>query len=582
MTTASDLTLIFSGRPSATPSWDLMRAASLTPSAGPRIRVEELDVGEIDPDEIKRHVEHVMDELGSFASELAVTPSGASWLHVHQVPVRRLVSQVVRKLLALSAWPPFTSAPGPITVPPGQALIGERDSSSQEYRSYTVTWPGIAYLLGAEVLAASAPLPRSFASAEIRDVPSFPTAAVVAVSWSSRHAGTLLPVLAEVSRNGQRSLLLDLATDPAQRCLEVDDPLITVHRIPLTRLLAPGGLPVTTLHAMRQPGDSRSVLIGAHKVLLDRLADLAARLLERSAGCTQPSWCATVNAEAWLDGVIAATRPATMLVSNDTSPLGALAVHTADRIGVRTVYVQHGAWIPGSVAWPVLHCRHIVVMGERDAASAAGWVRRDDAEIHVLGQPRFDALASVDRPRQRRYLESLLTSEGGRPPERIVVWACQPFSRSRLRTQAEILLRGMQAAEGGWELVIAPHPAQDPHVFEALSGLKVAVADPATGARGCLVGSDAIVTVSSTCGIEAMLLNVPVLELRLPGEQTLGLAEHQAARACADAADVAAALSHLAAFPRQTSVSGRAKNAVCRWDGATAAAVAKLVLGPSS
>ncbi|WP_329428842.1 hypothetical protein OG339_06125 [Streptosporangium sp. NBC_01495] len=579
MTTVDDLALIFTAQSSATPGWSLVRATDLTPSAKPHIRVEELHADGADPGEIKRHVEHVMSALGSSASELATTPGGASWLHVHQVPVRRLVSQVVRKLLALSAWPPFAIAPGPITVTPEQQLIGERDSSSQEYRSYTVTWPGIAYLLGAEVTAASTPSSScSFTGVDTHEVPISSTAAVVALSWSSRHAGTLLPVLSEVSRHEQRSLLLDLATDPAQRCPKVENPLITVHRIPRTRFLALGGFSTAT----RQPDDSRSVLIGEHPVLVGRLINLAARLLERSAGCTQPSWCATVNAEAWLDGILAATRPATMLLSNDTSPLGALAVHVADRLGVRTVYVQHGAWIPGSVAWPALHCRHIVVMGERDADLAAGWVRRGDAEIHVLGQPRFDALASADRPRQRRYLENLLALEGGRPPERIAVWACQPFSRSRLRAQAEILLEGIREAEGNWGLVIAPHPAQDPHAFEAFPGLRAAVADPEVGARGCLAGSDTVVTVSSTCGIEAMLLDVPVLELHLPGEQTLGLAEHQVAHACMDAADVVEALSHLATSPHRTPAPDRAKNAVCRWDGATAATVAKLALSPSS
>ncbi|MEU3164034.1 hypothetical protein [Streptosporangium sp. NPDC006930] len=580
MTTADDFALILTRQPSITPSWSLVCAASLTSSMKPHIHMEELDAHQADPGEIKRYVEHVMSALGSPALDLATTPGGASWLHVHQVPVRRLVSQIVRKLLVLSAWPPFATASGPITVTPGQRLIGERDSSSQEYRSYTITWPGIAYLLGAEIPAALTPSSHcSCTGVEIQDVPiTSQTAAVVALSWSSRHAGTLLPVLSEISRHRQRSLLLDLATDPAQRCPKVEDPLITVHRIPRTRLLAPGGLSINT----RQSDDSRSVLIGEHLVLLDRLADLAASLLERSAGCTQPSWRATVNAEAWLDDILAATRPATMLLSNDTSPLGALAVHVADRLGVRTVYVQHGAWIPGSVAWPALHCRHIVVMGGRDADLAAGWTRRGDAEIHVLGQPRFDALASADRPRQRRYLDNLFTLEGGRPPKRIAVWACQPFSRSRLRAQAEILLKGIREAEGDWGLIIAPHPAQDPHMVKALHGPRVAFADPEIGARGCLAGSDALVTVSSTCGIEAMLLDVPALELRLPGEQTLGLAEHQVARACVDAAGVVRALSHLAASPYRRSVPGRAKDAVCRWDGATAAAVAKLALSPSS
>ncbi|MCD2468979.1 hypothetical protein MBT42_36200 [Streptomyces sp. MBT42] len=50
-----------------------------------------------------------------------------------------------------------------------------------------------------------------------------------------------------------------------------------------------------------------------------------------------------VRAETWLDGVLDSPRPHTLLVSNDTSPLGAVAVHTARRHSINTVNVQHGA-----------------------------------------------------------------------------------------------------------------------------------------------------------------------------------------------------------------------------------------------
>ncbi|MFD1277625.1 hypothetical protein ACFQ51_54000 [Streptomyces kaempferi] len=94
-------------------------------------------------------------------------------------------------------------------------------------------------------------------------------------------------------------------------------------------------------------------------------------------------------------GVLAATRPHTILLSNDTSPLGALAAHTAERHDANTVHVQHGAWTAESVAWPALHSRDIVVMGERDLP----WDERGCATL----TPRYtcwDSPASTcSRPR---------------------------------------------------------------------------------------------------------------------------------------------------------------------------------------
>jgi hypothetical protein len=368
--------------------------------------------------------------------------------------------------------------------------------------------------------------------------------------------------------------VVELATDPVERC-----PASGVAGVnlcsPPTSLFDLSG----AVDGLRLQDDGRVVRVGEHEVQLARLVRLVSVLLETSGGCTQPSWRSVVRAETWLDGVLTALRPHTVLVSNDTSPLGALAVHVAERHGVNTVHVQHGAWTAESVVWPALHSRHIVVMGERDLPLAKEWVRHPDAEVHVLGQPRFDALAGLGRETQRRYLENLLAPGPRRSPARIAVWACQPFGPDRLKAQADLLLDGLWQAGSDWGLVIAPHPAQSVDVFAPL--LKrdgrplVAVADPRVGARGCLAGADALASAYSTCGIEAALVGVPVLELGSPGERTLGLSDHGLARRCSTADDIADALVALRG-PRPPA-DRAATDAVCRWRSDSAAQVACLI-----
>ncbi|BFO15508.1 hypothetical protein SHKM778_18960 [Streptomyces sp. KM77-8] len=157
-----------------------------------------------------------------------------------------------------------------------------------------------------------------------------------------------------------------------------------------------------------------------------------------------------MRAESWLDDVLSTTRPHTVLLSNDTSPLGVLAAHAAERHGANSVHVQHGAWTAESVAWPALHSRDIIVMGDRDLALGRAWARHPDAEVHVLGQPRFDVLAGLGRPAQRRYLEKLLAPGGRRAPARIAVWACQPFNPDHLKSHADLLLDGLAKADRDW------------------------------------------------------------------------------------------------------------------------------------
>ncbi|MGW4158141.1 hypothetical protein [Streptomyces sp. NPDC004788] len=569
------------------PAWALVGEASFATLASDGITTSELETLPLDTQEHEALVERVLDALQWYGAYLRTTPGGAGWLYVQHVPVRRLVAHVVRKLMALSAWEPFRKAPGPLKIAPHEGLVGLRESSSREYRAYTVTWSGIAYLLGATALY------NPFRTAQLHDlqpsrvkaaVPSpspsaLPRTGVVALSWSSRHAATLLPVLEDLAGGGRTSLLVDLATDPAQCC---DTPAVEGIRLvtPPAGLFALSG----AVGRLQLWDDEHVVQVKEHVVRLSRLVRLLAVLLETSGGCTQPSWRSVVRLETWLSGVMQASRPHTLLVSNDTSPVGALAVHLADLKDVNTVHVQHGAWTAESVAWPALHSRDIVVMGDRDAPLAKAWARHPDAEVHVLGQPRFDVLAGFGREAQRQYLEKLLVPGSGRSPDRIMVWACQPFGPDRLKAHADLLLDGMWKAEGEWGLVIAPHPAQSPDVFASLMPRDgrplVALADPQVGARGCLAGADVVASAYSTCGIEAALLGVPVLEIGTADDRTLGLTAHGLARRCSTAEDVANGLSAL--LNPLTAAEPASTDAVCRWGGDSAALVARLIVRRAS
>lgn len=352
--------------------WALVGEASLRHMTAACITTLDLEALPVDRTEVDRHVADVMSALETYSSRRAETPGGASWLYVQHVPVRRLITQLVRKLLGLSAWPEFAAAPGPVTLAPYEGLLGLRDSSSREYRSYTVTWSGVAYALGAlaphnpalsarlrklttlhpDSRLAGAPTPSVVSAAE-----------VVALSWSSRHAQTLLPVLEELAGAGRSSVLVDLATDPVERCPAPAGGSITLCLAPSEAVTASGTVPGLRLDTEEPDGADGTAQVGVHTVRLDRLERLAAALLEGSGGCTQPSWRAVVRVEEWLQELLDAVRPHTVLLSNDTSPLGALAAHAAERHGATTVNVQHGAWIPESVAWPALHSRHIVFDG---------------------------------------------------------------------------------------------------------------------------------------------------------------------------------------------------------------------------
>ncbi|GAB3448632.1 glycosyltransferase family protein [Actinophytocola sediminis] len=589
-TSPSDL-LIYDERPgpagfSRSPYWRIAQDDGATlPTSTPRIQLAALEETPLDAAEITSYTDTLVRHLEREHGADAVTPGGVSWLRVHAVPVRRLVNQAVRKLLALSNWLPFATSPGPLVTGVDSRLVETRDNAVLGYHSYTAAWAGIAFLLADSPSAQALHIEENPSDVVVApDVAAgLVTAAadVVAVSWSSRHAQTLLPVLEILAARGTSSLVVDCASELDQRVPTVltatSGQRITVSRVPAHVFEETGGLAISGAADWRS---GRTLSVGVCRIDLGRLASLVSRTVLRSTDCTQPSWAAACRLEQMLDRVFAVARPAVLLCSNDTSPVGVLAVGAADRAGANTVYVQHGAWVSGQVTGRAEHCGHIAVMGTRDVPVARRWARRADAEVHVVGQPRFDPLAGVDKTRQRQYLSDLLAAHG-RVPDQLLVWACQPVSARRLRAQFDVLVEGVRQAISDWGLVIAPHPVQSEETFASLladaSRVPVGVVASEVGARGCLGGAHAVVSASSTCGIEALLLDVPVLELALPGNRTLELAEQHAARRCTNGTDVAVALDQLGGRGTVVKVPESAKDAVCRTPGRSAESVADLV-----
>jgi hypothetical protein len=137
-----------SAKPAST--WGLVTQAGGFGADGVETRV--LEQRGVDRSEVRGLVAVLMADLEDFSARGLRTPGGAWWLDVHHVPVRRLLTQVVRKLLQLNSYAPYApyaQSPGPIRPAAGEGLIGTRSGSAREYRYYTATWSGLAYVLGA-------------------------------------------------------------------------------------------------------------------------------------------------------------------------------------------------------------------------------------------------------------------------------------------------------------------------------------------------------------------------------------------------------------------------------------------------
>lgn len=146
------------------PRWALVGSSALDHAKADHIQTRELETIPVDRQELRALVEDVMDALEPYGSSRASTPGGVGWLHVQHVPVRRFVAEILRKLLALDAWEPFATTPGPLALAPYEGSSGfvpaARGSTSRT-PSHGLASP----ICSGQRLRTTRPAPPSYATA---------------------------------------------------------------------------------------------------------------------------------------------------------------------------------------------------------------------------------------------------------------------------------------------------------------------------------------------------------------------------------------------------------------------------------
>lgn len=172
------------------------------------------------------------------------------------------------------------------------------------------------------------------------------------------------------------------------------------------------------------------------------------------------------------------SRPGHVVVADDTTTQGRIAVLAAQLLRIPTLNIQHGAIAD------VQHYRYaiadrIAVWGEHDRDLL---LRNDvpEEKIVITGQPRFDDLG------RRTHDTAELRLQFGVPAShRVLLWATTPFvprlsydfpdrNRRYLQALLDLLVR-----ESSWNLVIKLHPRDQRVDYEAV----LAEVEPAVRSR---------------------------------------------------------------------------------------------------
>jgi UDP-N-acetylglucosamine 2-epimerase len=131
---------------------------------------------------------------------------------------------------------------------------------------------------------------------------------------------------------------------------------------------------------------------------------------------------------------------------------------------------------------------------------------RPAQQVHVTGNPAFDRLADPELPTRARDLRR----SRGWHDARVITWASQPEpSDPQLPRRIEQALIAGLEQHPAWHLVLRPHPS-DAYALPT-PGPRLTISTRADDLHTLLHASEAVVTMTSTVGLEAVLCGKPLI-----------------------------------------------------------------------
>lgn len=379
---------------------------------------------------------------------------------------------------------------------------------------------------------------------------------VFAVSYGGGHAAALAPVMSSLRNQGLPVAVLALTT--ARRnferaevpCFGIDDVLPSVPGYRSARRTG-------RILARNQPQHSAVSLdetigymgVGFHALAKAHgLQQARAHYLQRGRQSFRP-------VDFFLQ-LFRAQRPA-VVVATSAPRSERAALEAARELGIPSVCVVD-LYAPFEIEWCATpgYAYRICVLNE---AVAARFVDRGvpQERLAITGNPAFDRLAGIDVPALRQKARA---ERGIADDETLIAWISQPeptlhpFSGApgdpTLPVRIERVLHEAYIGRPETHLVLRFHPSEDRE--RSLEGPRVRYSDSSDPLDSLLCAADCIVTCSSTVGLEAAMLGVPVVQcMNSVFSPDLPLAEMGLAEAVPRHEEAVACIDRITAAPRQ-------------------------------
>ena len=241
--------------------------------------------------------------------------------------------------------------------------------------------------------------------------------------------------------------------------------------------------------------------------------------------CYLPYW---LNLSDSFYKALSRSRPRAVFIVYETAPASLALISACRRLGIKTVGLQHG----------IIHSSHYLYMHD-EVYSAKGGRHGFIIPDHLLlfGEMTRDSLVRCGYPSESLVafcnvaLLDIMNARDHRdqirgrhhlPKDRKIVLFAPPglsdYAKGGRNYNKEVLERLLRAG-GSFLLIVKPHPVDDPSFYaDILNRHKEADAQMIDADIAELIAaSDVLISTFSTTMIDAMCLDVPVIQARVPG-----------------------------------------------------------------
>ncbi len=214
--------------------------------------------------------------------------------------------------------------------------------------------------------------------------------------------------------------------------------------------------------------------------------------------------------------------PKLMVITDEATPFYQITMQTAQMEGVATLHVPHAA-MGRHMKYQDQRADVIAVAGQRDKEWLTS-LGTDPDRVVVTGRPSFDTLAGGFSERGAKVRQSLPLKDPSKPLMVYTALSGRGVTAKEdvVAASREILSAARQTPEV--TLVIKLHPQDDGAVMRSLvanEGPKDAVVISDVDLHGLLFEAAVVVTLASTTGLEAIMLERPIIVVNLSGKPDL-------------------------------------------------------------